>query len=181
MHATTIYENGVEFFVNPDGELYFHEKGKSKPFTQITIDLATLIRKELDADRRALQSLEDWGITDPFEQLRQYTRCRWGGKNIRPDLVGGRLADEQEYWECGHRGACPYEGRLCHSLTSGGNIISHSEMMVARLVIKGYRNKEIAQATGKSVETIKMQVKSMLQKIGGRSRVDIVNFLHSKI
>lgn len=180
MHATTIYEKGVEFFVAPDGELYFHEKGQSKPFTEITIDIATAIRADMENHPEAIKALESWGITEPMDQIKQYVYCRFGGTNITPDLVDGNVLNKEEYWECGKRTTCPYEGKVCAHITCGQNIISHSELMVGRLIAKSYRNSEIAWELGKSIETIKMQIKSFLQKIDGRSRVDIVNFLHHK-
>ncbi len=180
MHATSIYEKGVEYFVAPDGKLYLWEMGDKLPFEKVTIDDLTMLRRDLEKNPDAVKAIEDLDITDPVEQLRQYAWCRYGGTNVTPDFIDGKSVNNEEYWECGKRGKCPFEGRICSTISAGNNTITHCELIIARYIAKGYRNTEIAWATNKSIETVKQQIKSILQKIDGRSRVDIANFINEK-
>ena len=181
MHATTIFEKGIEYFVASDGKLYQFKNGVTTPFKKITIDDLTDLRRDLERNPEALKALRDMGIHEPLQELEQYTRCRYGGKNIWPDFVYGKPVNDTEYWECGKRNQCAYEGRLCSPLSCGENTLSYCETIVASHISKGFRNAEIAWATGKSIETVKAQIRSILQKIDGRSRVDIANFIQQKI
>jgi DNA-binding NarL/FixJ family response regulator len=52
--------------------------------------------------------------------------------------------------------------------------LSAREIEVLALIAKGYRNREIGDAIGRSEETVKMHVKSVLAKLGARDRTAAV-------
>ena len=54
------------------------------------------------------------------------------------------------------------------------NNLTERELEVLRLVMFGKTNKEIAEELMVSTHTIKAHVSAIMQKIGGRTRVDIV-------
>ena len=50
------------------------------------------------------------------------------------------------------------------------------EQEVLQLVADGLRNKEIARVIGRSSETVKVHLQSILQKLGARDRTQAVTF-----
>ena len=52
--------------------------------------------------------------------------------------------------------------------------LSSRELEVLTFIAKGYRNREIADAIGRTEETVKMHVKSVLSKLGARDRTTAV-------
>ncbi len=62
------------------------------------------------------------------------------------------------------------------------NILTERELEVLKLVICGKTNKEIAEELMVSTHTIKAHVSAIMQKLGGRTRVDIaVKALHDGV
>ena len=54
------------------------------------------------------------------------------------------------------------------------NNLTERELEVLSLVMRGKTNREIAEELMVSTHTIKAHVSAIMQKIGGRTRVDIV-------
>jgi DNA-binding NarL/FixJ family response regulator len=54
------------------------------------------------------------------------------------------------------------------------SLLTPREWEVARLVARGLGNKEIAQMLGTSPSTVKVQVHSVLKKLGASKRSDLI-------
>ena len=116
-----------------------------------------------DDIRRALAAgaagylLKDAAGADVIAAIRAVTR----GERVVPTVVAARLAES----------GSPVE-------------LSARELEVLTLIAAGCRNREIAERIGRTEETVKMHVKSVLAKLGARDRTGAVNaalkrgFLH---
>jgi DNA-binding NarL/FixJ family response regulator len=54
--------------------------------------------------------------------------------------------------------------------------LSHREVQVLKLLVKGYANKNIAKELDISDKTVSTYKLRLLNKIGGHSTVDLINF-----
>jgi DNA-binding NarL/FixJ family response regulator len=76
-------------------------------------------------------------------------RCAARGERVMPQEVADQLAE-----------------------FSAGAELTPRELEVLGLVAQGYRNRDIATAIGRSEETVKMHVKSLLAKLGAADRTE---------
>lgn len=173
--------NSLEFFTNSAGDLlYFKtEEGKTtlNNFNDPDIDTLDILSKDLHKHPEAIKALEQMGIHKPIDQLRKYASCRYGSLDPTPDFVNGQ-ATNSEYSECGNRNNCPHEFKLCaQPTTPNGCKLTKTEMLVATATAKDLSDNEIAYRLHKSPHTIKSHIKTIIQKLGCRSRNGIVAFI----
>ena len=56
--------------------------------------------------------------------------------------------------------------------------LTHTESAVARYLVDGMSNPQIADARGVSMETVKSQVKAVMEKVDCSNRIELVNLAH---
>ncbi|MEI7723449.1 MAG: helix-turn-helix transcriptional regulator [Bacteroidota bacterium] len=162
-----------EFFVM-NGEVQFIEDRLIHPFDEITIDQATTLRQELDADHKALAGLDLLGVTDPIEQLKQFVFCRFGEFDKIADLDENGIT-HSEYWDCGRR-PCAADGLLCKFPEVKSGHLTHHDLVIIRMVAKDLTNQQIAAYLGTSVHTVNKECQQIAHKIGGFSKSIIAFF-----
>lgn len=161
-----ILGHGVEFFVSSD-ELFAIVNGHTYTWHECPGWVKQELALELEADAHALAALTNWGL-EGDAQLRQFAVCRKGSFNQTPDL--GEHPDS-EYYDCGNRGKCPYEGKICQTIKlSEGMVIGFREIQVLRLIIAGLLDKEIACKMDISVNTVTTHVQNLLNKTNQHTR-----------
>jgi DNA-binding CsgD family transcriptional regulator len=113
--------------------------------------------------------------------LTQYIKCNFGNFDCIPDL------DEEgtiypECWNCGRRGNCPGEGKICGRIQGKNAMLTRQETQIFFLLIDGKLDKEIADHFHSSLSTIKTQLSDIREKLGVNNRIEIMNYaLKSKI
>lgn len=168
-----LIDDDVEIFSTGD-KVFAIIKGCSVEFDSWPAWLTDALKKDLNENPVAIQALLDLGLeTDP-EMLWQYARCRFGSFDGRPDLKDGEFR-HTEYWDCGLRGQCPFEGKLCSSMKMFDQIITSREMQVWRLVTIGSSDKEIASALFISDTTVPQHVRNLCRKCKARHRGELIS------
>lgn len=167
-----LIDDDVEIFTTGD-EVFALLNRNGTEFHEWPKWLKRALRKDLQADRVAVQELLDLGLETDDEMLWQYARCRYGSFDGRPDLKDGKFI-HTEYWDCGIRGNCPSEGKLCCSMKMGDQVISRREMQAWRLVTQGYTDKEIAAELHVSVLTVPQHVRNLCKKCKVRHRGELI-------
>lgn len=147
--------------------------GSVRPFDKWPSNLKEALKEDLGKHEKAVQALIDLGLETDDEMLWQYARCRFGSYDGQPDLVDGRFT-HTEYWDCGIRGNCLFEGKLCCSMKVEYGVISPREMQVWILVVEGLLDKEIAYKLGISDTTVPQHVRNLCQKCGMRHRGELI-------
>lgn len=142
-------------------------------FTSWPQNLKLALKEDLQENPKAIQSLIELGLETDDEMLWQYARCRFGSWDGKPDWVDGKFI-YTEYWDCGIRGNCPHEGKLCCSMKVEYGIISSREMQVWVLVCEGLLNKEIADRLSISDTTVPQHVENLCKKCGSRHRGELI-------
>ena len=164
----------IEFFTHGT-EVYQLSNGKVTVFSEIDNTTKEIIRQDLEKRPQAVSALLDLQIQDTEAQLKQYTRCMCGGFQGHPDIVDGKLI-HTEYWDCGIRGNCKYEGKLCASITINNTRITEREIELGKLICTGLPDKIIAGMMNISENTINPMKRNICEKINGTTKLDIMNF-----
>lgn len=110
------------------------------------------IRRALDAGARGYL-LKDMLLTDVVTAIRAV--CR--GERVIPLAVAARLAEHPE-----------------------GSTLTPRELEVLRLVARGMSNKQIAEAIGRTDETVKIHLKNSFAKLGAADRTEAVTIALSR-
>lgn len=167
-----LVDDDVEIFTT--GDMVF---ATIKPCTIEFSAWPKWLYKALKADLKenpiAVQALIDLGLERDDEMLWQYSRCRFGSFDGRPDLKDGKFI-HTEYWDCGLRGQCPYEGKLCASMRMHEHVITPREMQVWRLITDGAQDKEVAGALHISDATVPQHVRNLCKKCKVRHRGELI-------
>ncbi len=132
------------------------------------------LRSLLDKDLIAQVSLDQLGITDEDERLHKFGLCNYGGFDNKADVT--KNSTQTEYFECGHRGDCPVEGKLCKHIKTKEGFITPREIEVIKLIAEDLADKQIADRLGISVFTVNTHRRNIQHKIGCASKVGICRF-----
>ncbi|MFZ4705424.1 MAG: response regulator transcription factor [Bacteroidales bacterium] len=168
-----LLENNVEFFHNGN-ELIFLEHGTAKPFSEISLSMAEMLLEDLENHPEACKSLDTLGIHDPVERIMKFAECRYGAFNETSDFTD--KSHDVEIYNCGNRGNCIHEGKLCNNIVAKYGIITRCEIRIIQLVAAELTDKEIADRLFNSPYTVNTHITNILGKIGCKNRVGIAMF-----
>jgi len=169
-------DSNLEFFAH-GRELFSLQSGNRYQFPDMPAEHLIFLQQTLDEDTVAQETL---ATVPEDEKLRIYGICRFGGCNSIPDSTDGECTDQSEYFDCGIRGRCEYEGKRCKEVVTYQGVITLRQLQIMILVSRGLLNKEIADQLNISEHTVANHMANIFVKIGGRNRVDISNFIKEK-
>jgi DNA-binding CsgD family transcriptional regulator len=169
-------DNNLEFF-SLNGELYSLSNGIRHQIPECPVEHLQFLQNQLDADPIAQETLTN--VPDDHK-LKVYGICRFGACNSTPDGVDNNCIDKTEYFDCGIRGRCEFEGKRCKELVTDAGVLSFRQLQIMILVSRGLLNKEIADQLNISENTVANHLANIHPKIGGRTRVDIATFVKER-
>lgn len=168
-------------------EIYIHKKtlraiynGKIYPFELLPDFIRDTFSQHMMANKQAVKSLyHDMNITDPTRMLIQYIKCNFGNF----DGIADRNEDGiivTECWDCGLRGTCPGEGKVCGRLEGKNGMLTRRETEIFFMVIDGKFDKEIATAFDVTLPTVETQLRNIREKLGVNNRIEIMKYALSR-
>ena len=176
MIPSGLTDSNLEFFAH-GRELFSLQNGNRYHYPDMPAEHLEFLQQTLELDTTGLETLNDVPEED---KIRVYGICRFGGCNATPDSSDGECIDKSEYFDCGIRGRCQFEGKRCKELSTVNGILSFRQLQIMILVASGHINKEIADRLHISENTVANHLANIHQKIGGRTRVDITAFVKER-
>lgn len=164
-------------------ELYLHHgelralyNGKTTFFELLPEVIKDAFAEHLMSNKPALASLKnDFKIDDAAKMLIQYIKCNFGNFDGIPDMdEDGTIYPE--CWNCGLRGSCPGEGKVCSRIQGPNGLLTRRETEIFFLLIDGLSHKMIADRFDTHIQTIETQLKSMREKLGCHSSIEVMDF-----
>ncbi len=172
-----LLNDDIEFFVM-NGEAQYLRDGKIRLWKEITLDVAAILRAQLDSDPKGLAGIEAMGIEDPIDQLQQYVFCNFGEFDKNADIETGGMI-HREYWNCGSRETCPGHGLVCKLPEVPNGKLTIHDVNLAQHIKEDMVNKEIADHLGISKLTVDHECAHLAHKIGCFSKPGIAAFAAS--
>lgn len=174
-----LIDKNVELF-SDKGKLYGTHNGQVKCFSELPRPIQQIIARELINDQNAQKALDYWQTSElsvwTYEQLlERYAKCKWGGFDHQPDILNGK-AQNGEYWKCGVRATCHYQGKICKQIETINGHLTWREVEVLKLIHSGLQDKEIAAQLELSVQTVPSYKKNIREKTGCRSKIELAVF-----
>jgi DNA-binding CsgD family transcriptional regulator len=164
-----------EIFINK-GELLVLHNGRTTSFDLIPERIQDAYLQHMLANKTAMESLKnDFGHTDIKPMLKQYVMCNFGNFDSVPDMdKDGTVFPE--CWDCGKRGVCPGEGKVCGRIKGPHGVLERVETEIFFLLVSGKSHKEIAAIRGKHIQTIETQLRDIRTKLGCHSSIEVMNY-----
>ena len=168
-------DKGVEIYIHK-GELRCIYNQMIVPFELLPDSIREVFVTRLMQDKPALVSLQrDFGLSEARQMLVQYIKCNFGNFDGTADIDEDGLV-VNECWDCGHRGECPGEGKVCSRLQGPNGLLTRRETEVFFLLISGLAHKQIADHLQSTEATVATQVKMLREKLGCHSSIEVMNF-----
>lgn len=168
-------DKGLEIYIH-DGHLHVLYKGKQYHFELLPEEIRDKFVEHMMANKTAITSLKaDFGLTEANEMLIQYIKCNFGNFDFIPDVDKDGTV-YPECWNCGKRGECPGEGKVCGRIKGSEGILARRETEVYFLIIEGKSHKMIASHFDCSIPTIEEHLKRIRYKLGCHNSIEIMDF-----
>jgi DNA-binding CsgD family transcriptional regulator len=168
-------DENVEIYLHK-GELRAIYKGRVMPFKYLPAEFIDNLSAAMMADVRAMKSLiQDMLIVDPVAMLEQYVKCNFGNFDAEPDVTRDGLIIK-ECWDCGVRGECPGEGKVCKRLQGKEGMLTGAETSIFFLVIEGKLDKEISGIMEITIPTVETHLKHIREKLAVNNRIEIMGW-----
>jgi DNA-binding NarL/FixJ family response regulator len=142
-------------------------------------DSGDVVVADYDSGLRLLASNHRWrdGVVIFTERDSEASICHALEQGARGYLlVGCSVADVVAAIRTVHEGGCALAPLVASRLAeqTGWGKLTPSELDILRQLSFGLRNKEIARATSRTMETVKTHVKTIFRKLNARSRTQAV-------
>lgn len=168
-----ILDDSFELFSQGSNQ-YCMAEGKRWDYPFFPLWVLKIIEADMQKHPLKVEELAKAGVTSRLEQVRWYIHCCFGGFDGQPDYVNGELV-HTEYFECGQRGNCPYEGKICSSIVHQYSLTPR-EIDTVKLLHEGFQDKEIADKLNIKTSTVSVHVKKTIKKLALGNRSDVVRF-----
>jgi DNA-binding CsgD family transcriptional regulator len=164
-------------------EIYIHKgdlrvlyNGKTTFFDLLPEEVREAFVLHMMGNKPAVESLKkDFGLTDAQQMLNQYIKCNFGNFDDIPDMDDDGTI-YPECWDCGRRGECAGEGKVCGRIKGPNGILTRRETEIFFLLIDGKSHKMIADYFHSSEPTVQTQLKDMREKLGCHSSIEVMGF-----
>lgn len=174
-----LMDKGVEFYFH-QGEIWCLTGGQPVPFNRIPPAILNIVDEDMAKHPDAVRALLAWDLHTREEMLRQYILCRFGGFDLEPDITAEGVIEHTEYFDCGKRGTCSMEGKLCPAIKVENGYLTKKELEVVKYTGQGKANCEIAALMHISEETVKSHMQNIQQKCGFSSKLEVTAFAIKK-
>ncbi|WP_169305717.1 response regulator transcription factor [Sphingobacterium alkalisoli] len=158
-------DRGVEFYVH-DNDIKCLHNGIRYSWGEFPQWILDRVQQDMLDHPEAIKALVSWDLVQSEEMMRQYIICRFGGFDNEPDIDADGNIDYTEYFDCGRRGNCAQEGKLCSTIKAPNGVLTKQELKVLKLVASGYMNKEIARSLCIQEDTVSSHNQNIQAKLG---------------
>lgn len=168
-------DKALEIYLHK-GELRVIYNSKLYAFEMLHETIQDAFLQHMMANKPAIASLQrDFNLIEAKDMLIQYIKCNFGNFDNLPDMDEDGTV-HAECWNCGQRGTCKGEGKLCSRLQGPKGLLSRRETEIFFLLIDGKSHKMIADHFGTHIQTVETQLKDIREKLGCNSSIEVMNF-----
>lgn len=172
-----LIDEGAEFLKH-EGKLYCVHGGKVHEWPNFPEKVILIIENDMLKYPEALKALSEWENLLPEDHIYRYIVCRFGGIDDEPDIDPKGKIHHTEYFECGLRGKCKYEGKLCCTIKAEYGNLTKSELEVLKRASLSY--KEISEQLFISTETVSSHMQNLRLKTGLKNSTQLAIYAIQK-
>ena len=172
-----LIDSNCEIFVS-DGELYALVGGSKVPFKALPDGFRQALENDMILHNATGFAEQKCGSDIHELVLEQYAKCNFGNFNNQADFTSKGMILTHEYFECGERGTCKFEGKLCKHIRVANGFLSPREVIYLKLVAVGKLGKEIAELMHISEATVPSYHDKVQQKTGLHTKTEMTGLAY---
>jgi len=172
-----LVDQSVEYFWHQN-EAHCMYNGKCYSFDEFPEYVLAKIYEDMENNPAALKDLATWENHSDDDRIRRWIHCRFGGFDMEPDITKDGKILHTEYFDCGFRGSCKHEGKLCCTIKVANGHLTKMELEVLKRV--ELADKVIADELNISIETVSSHWQNIRTKSGKRNKVELAVFANQK-
>jgi len=172
-----LIDDGAEFFKH-ERKLYCTHAGKTHEWPNFPEKILEIIEDDMLKHPEALKALSEWENLPPEDHVYRYIICRFGGIDDEPDIDPKGQIAHTEYFECGFRGKCKYEGKLCCTIKAEYGNLTKTELEVLKRASLSY--KEIGDQLNISPDTVSTHMQNLRLKTGLKNTTQLAIYAMQK-
>lgn len=161
----------VEIFATGSDVKSFY-KGSIISIDELPSPIIDILLKKMYRNKKAIAAMKSLGLSE-MQKLKKFCWCNFGGINHEADINKSLQISNSEYWDCGKRGNCQFEGQICSN-----KLLSKREVEFAKYLSEGFIDKEIASKMKITYATACDYRVKIQKKTNTTNKVELVNFLH---
>ncbi len=172
-------DKGVEIWEDLETRiLYCSHDMRQYRWPDFPANVIEIIKQDMLDNPKALTYLAQWPNLRVEDRIYRYILCSFGGLDKTPDISVDGKVHHSEYYECGFRGTCKFEGKLCWSIKVANGFLTRAEIEILKYIRLG--DKQIASLLNKSPETISSHMQNIRSKTGEADKVNLAIFAIEK-
>jgi len=169
-------DSGIEIWADSYGQVFILKEGSKTALKNVDRLTYAILLNDMNNHPHAQACMDIMGIYDTRDQLQKYLACRYGNFDTIPDFAPNGIINT-DYYKCGNRGACKFEGKLCDKIRVKNGYLTPQEIQVIKLVAEDLCDKEVANKLDISPNTVSTHIQNILEKLDVHSRVGICRFV----
>lgn len=170
-----LMDKSLEIFIHKN-DLFVLYNGKQTRFEFLPEKIKDMFSQHMMANKKAIQCLHnDFRLKDPEQMLKQYVKCNFGNFDTQADMDEDGVMIT-EVWNCGMRGNCPGEGKICGLVQGPNGNLTKRELEIFLLVVDGKYDKEIADMLEISQSTLETHLARIRACLKCSNRIEIMKF-----
>lgn len=134
------------------------------------------IRALAFADKTAMKTFREEGITDPDEITESWAWCNLGRFDTIPDIETRTGRVNLEFHNCGRRGKCKFEFRRCKRVRTSNDSLTPRETIYVQLTAYGLSDREIASRMNQKPNSMISLAQRVREKVGVDSRAGLASW-----
>ncbi len=170
-----LLDSNIEFFNSDDG-LKVISNSQVINFKDLPPIIYNMLSEKMHSEHEAIKILNTWCPNSEVQQLRKFTKCRFGGLDFTPDISKNKLQDG-EYWDCPNRGNCIGEGIVCKNIQYNNQELTTADLRLMKLLTSSETNETIASIIDVSFGQLHKLKKILYQKLNAQTRQCVSNVL----
>lgn len=166
-----LMDDACEIFNAKSGLMAIH-KGSVIHFFMLPENILSIIEDDIFSNGAFQHTIDMCGSKDRMEILSSYSRCCFGGFNSIADITEDGVCNH-EYWNCGKRGSCKFEGKVCQHVKVANGSLTKREVLALQLIASGKPDKQISDEMGISENTFPSYKNTIQQKTGLHTKTEM--------
>ncbi|MDD2279997.1 MAG: helix-turn-helix transcriptional regulator [Bacteroidales bacterium] len=175
-----LVDNNIEIFAESEHNVKALFEGRTVNFLDLPQYIIDFFLNEMYGNSSAMIAFHKAKFNSIEKMLLQYVWCNYGGFDNTPDYNTELNNSIKEFWDCGKRENCPFNGCICGQLIApNGEHLTRQEIKIIKLISQGHFDAELADALNISPNTIISHKANIFRKLQVNSKNEVTIYAYN--
>ena len=168
-------DSHMEIWADENMDIFILKDGRKQSLNEIDKETKQMLYDDMLQHPFSVACLNKMGFIRRPAMLKQYLACRYGNFDHTPDFTSEGNTNS-DYFNCGKRGSCRFEGKLCDKIKVAKGYLTKTEIHVVQMMALDLPDKQIAEILGMAENTLKNHKAAIFEKMEVHSKVGMASF-----